>query len=235
MTIQISFCTSIMNRLYQFKHTLYQNIIDSNDISEFIICDFSSNDGLKDYLYDNFKNYMDNGKIKYYYIMNVKYWHASVCKNITHNKANGKYIVNLDCDNFIGKNGDLFLLNKFRENGDNIIIHQSNNIFGSGNAGRISILKNNFISLGGYDESFYPMGYQDIDLIERGRAFGYTLLKVNDNNDCLKNTKEESMKYIGLKCDYKKMNSINKLLSKFNIDNNNLVANKYKIINKGVN
>ena len=85
----------------------------------------------------------------------MEYWHASICKNTTYLKANGKYVVNLDCDNFIGNNGTELLLDIFSKYGDDIIIHQTDNIYGSGCAGRISLLKDNFIKLGGYDETFY--------------------------------------------------------------------------------
>ena len=94
-------------------------------------------------------------------------------------KATGKYVVNLDCDNFIGKNGDDIILNTFLEKGDNIIISQTNNIMSSGNGGRISIMKDKFIELGGYDESFYPMGYQDYDLIERAKKYGMNYINLS--------------------------------------------------------
>ena len=164
--VLLSYCISIMNRLYQLKDTLRKNINDSSENSEFIIVDFNSNDGLKEYIYNNFQNELQSKKIKYYLTDEIKYWHASICKNITHLKANGKYIVNLDCDNFIGNNGDELILDTFNKKGDNIIISQTNNIVSSGNGGRISISKDNFINLGGYDESFYPMGYQDYDLMK---------------------------------------------------------------------
>ena len=226
--VKISYCISIMNRLYQLKETLQDNINNSSDQSEFIIVDYNSNDGLKEYIYNNFENELTSGKLKYYFTDKIKYWHASICKNTTHMIANGKYLVNLDCDNFIGNNGDELIINTFNDNGDNIIISQSDYIMGSGNAGRISILKENFIKLGGYDESFYPMGFQDYDLIKRGEKMGIKLINLNKNNNCIKNTKEESIKNIGIKLEYKKMNNINKLLSMVNIDNNNLKANLFR-------
>jgi len=157
--VLLSYCISIMNRLYQIKKTLRVNIDNSTDKSEFIIIDYNSNDGLKKYIYDNFEDEISNGKLKYYFTDKIKLWHASICKNTTHMKANGKYLVNLDCDNFIGKNGD------------NIIISQTNNIQSSGNGGRITLTKKKFIKLDGYNESFYSMGYQDYDLIERAKKF----------------------------------------------------------------
>jgi predicted glycosyltransferase involved in capsule biosynthesis len=227
--VLLSYCISIMNRLYQLKETLRENINNSSENSEFIIVDFNSNDGIKEYIYNNFQNELQSKKLKYYFTDEIKYWHASICKNITHFKANGKYIVNLDCDNFIGNNGDELILNTFNKKGDNIIISQTNNIVSSGNGGRISISKDNFINLGGYDESFYPMGYQDYDLIERAKKYGLEYININKNNKAIFNSKNDSIKNIGIKMDYNKMNNINKLLSKVNIENNNLKVNIYRI------
>jgi hypothetical protein len=223
--VLLSYCISIMNRVYQIEKTLRVNIDNSTNESEFIIIDYNSDDGLKEYIYNNFEDEISNGKLKYYFTNKIKLWHASICKNTTHMKANGKYLVNLDCDNFIGKNGDELILNTFLENGDNIIISQTNNIVSSGNGGRISITKNNFIQLGGYDESFYPMGYQDYDLIERANVFGLKYININKNNKAIINSKKESIKNIGIKMEYNKMNNMNKLLSKLNIDNNNVKVN----------
>ena len=133
--VLLSYCISIMNRLYQLKETLRVNIDNSINESEFIIIDYNSNDGLKEYIYDNFQDEILNGKLKYIFTDKVKYWHASICKNTTHMHAKGKYIVNLDCDNFIGNKGDELILNIFSENEDNIIISQTNNIVSSGNGG----------------------------------------------------------------------------------------------------
>lgn len=223
--VLLSYCISIMNRLHQLKETLRKNIENSTDKSEFILVDYNSNDGLQDYIYSNFKEELSSGKLKYYYTDKIKYWHASICKNSTHMRACGKYIVNLDCDNFIGKNGDDIIINTFLQNGDDIIISQTNNIMSSGNGGRISITKDNFINLGGYDESFYPMGYQDYDLIERAKKYGLKYININKNNKAIVNSKSESIKNVGISMDYTKMNQMNKLLSKINIDNNNLKVN----------
>ena len=220
-----------MDRKYQLEKTLLQNLKDStNNETEFILFDFGSKDGLKEYIYNSFNEYLESKKLKYYYTDKLKYWHASIAKNTAHMYANGKYIVNLDCDNYIGENGDTLIINIFKENGDNIIISQSNYKLGSGNAGRISLTKSNFLILGGYNEYFYPMGYQDPDLINRAVKYGLKLIKLNKNNDAIKNTKEESIKNTNLNLSYQKMNQMNMLMSKINIENNDLIANKYKNI-----
>lgn len=226
--VLLSYCISIMNRLHQLEKTLRENIDNSSDKSEFIIVDYNSNDGLKNYIYTNFEKEILCGKIKYYYTEKIKIWHASICKNTTHIRANGKYLINLDCDNFIGIDGDNLILNSFYENGDDIIISQTNSIVSSGNGGRISISRENFINLGGYDETFYPMGYQDYDLIERAKKYGLKYININKNNKAIFNTKIDSIKNIGIKMEYNKMNNLNKLLSKINIENGNLKVNLIK-------
>ena len=117
------------------------------------------------------------------------------------------------------------MLNTFSKNGDDIIISQTNNIQSSGNGGRITLTKKKFIKLGGYNESFYPMGYQDYDLIERAKKYGLKYINIKKNNKAIINSKKESIKYIGFEMEYTKMNNMNKLLSKLNIDNNNLCVN----------
>lgn len=231
--VLLSYCISIMNRLHQLEKTLRENIDNSSDKSEFIIIDYNSNDGLKNYIYTNFVKEILCGKLKYYYTEKIKIWHGSICKNTTHTRATGKYLINLDCDNFIGIDGDILILNAFYENGDDIIISQTNSIVSSGNGGRISISKENFINLGGYDESFYPMGYQDYDLIERAKKYGLKYININKNNKAIFNTKIDSIKNVGIKMEYNKMNNLNKLLSKINIENGNLKVNLIKGI--GVN
>ena len=226
--VLLSYCISIMNRLHQLEKTLRENIDNSSDKSEFIIVDYNSNDGLKNYIYTNFEKEILSGKIIYYYTEKIKIWHASICKNTTHIRANGKYLINLDCDNFIGVDGDNLILNSFYENGGDIIISQTNSIVSSGNGGRISISKQNFINLGGYDETFYPMGYQDYDLIERAKKYGLKYININKNNKAIFNTKIDSIKNIGIKMEYNKMNNLNKLLSKINIENGNLKVNLIK-------
>jgi predicted glycosyltransferase involved in capsule biosynthesis len=218
----LTFCITIKNRKYQLEQTLLQNLLDSNNKNtEFILIDFGSTDGLKEYIYNNFKEYLESKKLKYYYTDKLKYWHASIAKNTTHKYANGKYIVNLDCDNI--------LIELFKKN-DNIIISQGDTIFGSGNSGRISLLKENFIKLGGYNEYFYPMGYQDSDLLQRAIKYGLKLIKLNKNNLAIKNSKIESIKNTGTNINYYKMNQLNTLISKLNIENNDLIANKFKSI-----
>ena len=169
MTIKLSFCISIMNRLYQLKQTLRKNLDDNikykNEI-DFILVDFNSNDDI---------------------------------------------------------------INCIKNNDENILIHQSSNIFGYGNMGRITLSKNNFLNLGGYDESLLPMSHQDGDLVNRAKIYGLKYININDSeyNKTIKNSKEESIKNCYGKLDYVKMMKINNLISNFNIKTKRIKANNY--------
>ena len=229
--MELSFCITCMNRLNQISQTLLTNLKDNNNKNvEFILVDFNSSDGLKEYILGNndFKKYLDTKQLKYYFIDKLKYWHASIAKNTAHNLATGKIVVNLDCDNYIGENGGNFIINIFKENNYNIVLSQSKNIYGSGTFGRISLLKNNFIKLGGYDESFYPMGYQDTDLINRATKYNLKLIHIDKNNKAITNTKQDSIKNCDTNIAYNKMEMLNRLKSCINIENKELIANKYK-------
>ena len=230
--MDLSFCITCMNRFKYIKKTLLQNLNDNkNSKIEVILVDFNSNDGLKDYVESNLEiqHYIKNKQLKYIFYEKLKYWHASIAKNISHNYATGKILVNLDCDNYIGKNGGDFVIKQFNEKGFNIVLSQSKEIFGSGTAGRISISKENFKKLGGYNESFYPMGYQDTDLICRATKLGLHHFNISFNNNAIKNTKDEAIRNCNTEIDYITMENCNKLMSNINIQNNELIANKYKI------
>jgi len=229
--MELSFCITCMNRLDQIALTLLTNLKNNNNKNvEFILVDFNSSDGLKEYILENndFKKYLDTKQLKYYFTNKLKYWHASIAKNTAHNFATGKIVVNLDCDNYIGENGGNFIIDIFKENNYNIIFSQSKNIYGSGTFGRISLLKVHFINLGGYDESFYPMGYQDTDLINRAIKYNLKLIHIDKNNKAIKNTKQESIKNCNTNISYNKMEMLNRLKSSINIENKELIANKYK-------
>ena len=238
--MKLSFCITYMNRFDQIIRTLGKNLEDNlgTDV-EFILVEFNNGkeDKLRNYIMKNFKEHLDSNYLKYYYTDALQYWHAPIAKNTAHKLANGKYVVNLDCDNFTGPKGGEFVIQQFEKFGDNLILHQSSNIFGSGTMGRISMTKDNFFRLGGYNESFKPMAHQDRDIIERAK-----LLKLTYRNDgkiiynqAIKNDKNLSTINCSKKYNYSFMMRLNKLISQFHISHNELKANNlYKDLKIGV-
>jgi hypothetical protein len=190
------------------------------------LVDFGSTDGLKEWGLANFEHEMESGYLKYFYTEELTDWHASIAKNTSHWCAQNEIVVNLDCDNYTGYEGGQFIINRFLQN-ENIILHQFSGKWGDGSCGRIAVLRKFFDYLGGYDESFEPMGYQDIDLILRCASAGleYIRCEMPISNIAIKNTKEESICNTNAKIPYSVMNDLNRRKSVKNIDEGILIAN----------
>ena len=229
-TPKLSFCITCMNRLHQIKETLPQNLKD-NDLFrgqvEFVVVDFSTQ-GLQEWIKSEFREELSSGYLKYYYTEELPHWHASIAKNTAHLLAQNDILVNLDCDNYTGYKGGWFVICQFLRYGMNIVLHQGSGISFDGSYGRISLWRNNFIAVGGYNESFEPSGYQDVDLMYRliGNGCQYLVIKDRTYNKAIYNTKDEDIMYTkSLYSTWWEMNYHNYILSQENIKNGLIVAN----------
>lgn len=227
---KLSFCITCKNRIEQIKKTLLKNLEDNaedEDAVEFVLVDFGSNDGLKEWIIENFQTYLARKYLIFLYTDEMPFWHASIAKNTSHYYANNEILVNLDCDNYTGYRGGRFLINKFRDfETSKIVIHQFYNFF-DGTYGRISVLKCYFDLIGGYDESFEPMAYHDTDLILRLFSMGLTYVRLKDIefNKAEKNDKSESIANTNSQLSWKEMHEKNKNKSRENIRNKLFYAN----------
>ena len=228
---KISFCITCKNRLYQIKKTLPQNLEDNRrlqEIVEFVLVDFGSTDGLRKWISDNFKHEIRSGYLKYFYTEEMVYWHASIAKNTAHMLAQNDILVNLDCDNYTGSNGGWFVILQFIKNDGPMFLHQCSDDGFDGSFGRISIKRNDFLSIGGYNESLAPAGYQDLDLINRLMAKGYRRIEVKDSkyNRAIRNTKEEGIAFTHSSFKtWHEMDEYNAKISQSNILAGKLIAN----------
>ncbi|MCC3773282.1 hypothetical protein K6I33_000030 [Streptomyces sp. UNOB3_S3] len=116
--------------------------------------------------------------------------------------ATGRYLVNLDADNYIGDTiptwralweGDPDLVIRgFSPNADGRLDP------GNGSYGRIGLSRAAFDKLGGYDEELLPMGCQDSDLVDRARAHGMRVVRVPQQVPfAIRNVQAEKVKYTG--------------------------------------
>jgi glycosyltransferase involved in cell wall biosynthesis len=232
--LTLSFCITCKNRFHQIRKTLPQNLLDNKDnkdIIEFVLVDFGSTDGLQEWIVSNFENEIQDGYLKYYYTEELERWHASVAKNTAHILAENRIVVNLDCDNYTGCNGGIFLINKFEYYGvDSVVFHQFSNLVGDGSYGRISLSKYNFLKIGGYDEDFEPAGYQDTNLLLRLWVSGMSYIHFVDHeyNRAISNTKDEGILLTGKDKKWIEMNMRNLIISKSNITSGKLIANQDK-------
>lgn len=163
----VTFCTTCMGRAHHLRETLKKNILDNQDYPhvDFVILDYNSRDGLKEWLFQTHGALIKSGKIKYYQTTEPRHFYFSHAKNVAHKLAIGDILCNLDVDNFTGPSFAAFLVKKFRENPHCFIHAPWNNHEGA--AGRIAILRRHFLLVKGYDEKMIGFGYEDPNLIVR--------------------------------------------------------------------
>lgn len=233
---KLSFVMALMNRSHQIEQTLIQNLEDNwndrNDV-EFVLMDVNSKDGFRDWIRkQKLEKYTEVGYLRYFEVDSIDKWHASIGKNTAAHQAVGKIVVTLDCDNFTGYCGGRFLITQFENNDYKCVIHQYDGNPQNGNFGRISMTKEKFNEIGGYDQSFLPMGYQDWDIIKRAEATGCTYVNLKDSefNRAIENEGKKELSMANTNDEHKKlgwveMNRINKLKCHHNLYNKKHKAN----------
>lgn len=226
--IKLSFCISHKNRFDFLRQTLERNLLDNQENQnevEFVVVDFGSNDDVGSWIKSNFQSELDKDYLKFWQVEGMDEWHASKAKNTTHLLASGSVLVNLDCDNFTGRAGGKRIIDAFLHATNELIYWQYSGKKLDGSYGRIALTKPSFLNLGGYDESFLPMGFQDGDLIARAVKSGLQLVKDRSKayNQAIRHEK-----FKPASISWKRMNEHNERLSAINIRNNEIVANQGK-------
>jgi predicted glycosyltransferase involved in capsule biosynthesis len=171
----ISFCTTCRNRLWQIKSTLQDNLGAISNSHEIVLIDYGSTDGLSEWVWGEFKAFIGDKKLIFFEVKNEVRWSVSRAKNLAHRIANGEYLFNLDADNYLTKE-DIALINQSASWG--LPCHQFSGDMQDGSYGRIGLPKHLFEKIGGYDETLLPMGYQDVDLLERFKRLPTKLAKL---------------------------------------------------------
>lgn len=126
--------------------------------------DYGSSDGLSDWVWQNLTSYIENNKLLFFEVTNEVRWNVARAKNLAHRLARGNYLFNLDADNFV-TSADISVIKHVAEMG--LPAHQWSGVLADGSFGRIGVSAELFKTVGGYDETFLPMGHQDIDFLNR--------------------------------------------------------------------
>ena len=197
---KISFCTTCKGRLWQLKQTLFKNIEQLDENSEIILLDYQSPDDLKKYIFQNFQKELENGKLKYYSILEDYAYSSAYAKNVIHKLATGDILFNLDADNYI-YNGLLFDLRQLNDN-QLLLLRLGNE--NEGILGRIGYTKNTFYKLNGYNENIVGMKGDDGDLRIRAFNLGISVITASYRVSAIQNSREQKELYVndGIICNY---------------------------------
>lgn len=190
--LKISYCSTCKGRLWQLRQTLPGNLdkISRHAGVDLVLLDYHSNDGLSDYIFGHFQDYLDSGILKYYRLITQKpYFNTSYAKNLAHCLATGDVLFNLDADNFVGETLEELKALKPRQ----LLVNQMFKQFDRG--GRIGIHAQDFHALRGYNESMKD-GFDDGDLFMRAIASGFRTVKSKDTSIPISNTPQQKSLYL---------------------------------------
>lgn len=191
--MNISFCTTSANRTPQLRAVWAANLqsIASDPELDWVIVNFGSSDDLDSFMDGSLARMPP--RITYAREHSRRAWHMSIAKNVAHRLGSGDILASLDCDNLIGNAAEA-IRRHFSDGAD--AVHMWSGIRGDGTCGRIAIKREDFESLGGYDEAFHPVTYEDIDLLRRAAAAGLHVVRAPCSPKlAIKNTPEESLRY----------------------------------------
>jgi len=166
--LTVGMCVATKNRLWQVRRALPLNLIHGwphRDWAKIHIVDFGSTDGTLEFLLHRCRAAIDCGLLHVYSTRELPHWHASIGKNTAHLCSKEDILVNLDSDNLTGPDFAVDVAKQFAENGFTVVQYED----GEGTCGRIACHRRDFHYLRGYDEDCYPMGAQDVDLVQRLR------------------------------------------------------------------
>jgi predicted glycosyltransferase involved in capsule biosynthesis len=173
------------------------------------------------WVWSNFSNFIETKKLVFFEVKNDVSWSSPRSKNLAHRLAKSPYLFNLDADNFV----DLSDINSIlKAKNKNLPCHQFSGSFGDGSFGRIGLPKEVFYKIGGYDESMFPMGGQDLDLLRRINALSISILRLSKSrmqsiqNSFTDKVQEFSNNIKDHKELYAKLNSLNILRSRLRLD-----------------
>jgi hypothetical protein len=174
----IAFCTTIMNRRWQLERTLAHNLkqlkAERSQDCILALVNYNSTDGLDDMIRRSFREEIEAGRLRYFHTEVPTVYHASRAKNLAHRLALGHrqapdILFNLDADNLLAPGTVAMVRDTFATKED-VCLHNWSLQQDDGSFGRIALRAATWKKLGGYDESFEPMAFEDADLLIRCRA-----------------------------------------------------------------
>jgi hypothetical protein len=234
---KVCICTNVMNRLGDISKTLPANIeaLKSYPNLEFTLLNYGDTSGLDKWVKDNMMEHIESGLLKYYRILDkIDHYSMGHSRNVCLRLAGGldnashDVIVNqVDADNYL-KHKDP-KAPTFAEY-VNMLANEVPNkcIFGKGKRmmnGRIGFYKDEFLMLGGYDQSLSGYGHDDRDLYNRAMCLGYKLAWYGGQYVNRIHTPRSSKVENMAEKDWRYTEQMNKLISVDSLEDGRFVAN----------
>jgi glycosyltransferase involved in cell wall biosynthesis len=173
-----------MNRLHHLQQTLPQNIKDnaSYPFVEFILLDYNSTDGLEDWVKENLSVELTSGKLRYFKTTDPSYFNRSHSRNMAFLQATGDILCNVDADNYTGPDFANYINDCFQEDSSIFLVSAFNEelLEFKDAYGRVCMWRDDFYSIGGYDESMESYGHEDTDLYDRLTRLGRKEKNITD-------------------------------------------------------
>lgn len=192
---------------------------------EFIVSDMGSEDGTQDFL-RNLTSTAPNLRVHFLRQPNI---HFAKFYNLAISHAQGRILVTLDADNIIGPRYCNTLLALDQTFPKGFVAHAWTGSYTDGTCGRVAMTAKLHRYIGGYDELFEAVGYQDLDYRDRGGAACGICVTIKDPEiigRAIPNTLEERNSSLRIsQIEHDRMNMLNRARSLFNLQNGLIRAN----------
>lgn len=177
--VVISFCTQILNRWWQIRQVVEENLrVLEGTPHEWVVLDLGSDDGLELPSHPN---------LRWIKVPRPDYYIMGRAKNQAKRLGSGQYLFSLDADNYIGQSTIDFI-----QANPNLPLHNFKPGV-QGTHGRIGLPKKIFDEIGGYLEIHALYG-EDIDYLERLRRH-YPVLKYRECPTPIPNTLNDTQAF----------------------------------------
>jgi hypothetical protein len=225
----ISFCTPAKGRLHYLRQTYIHNLRAARQAAipvEFVLLDYDCPDGMTDWARSNLCEFADILSL-YKLTEHRPHYYIPVADNCAMKLASGEIVSNLMADVMV-------TAKYFREVYDLIVTDRNRLVRPTrqtppSTTGLMTLWKQRFLAIGGYDEQLKGWGYQDVDFRHRCEAMKMELVYWTPTEaQAIPHGDELRVQFAAAKETPSESNVANIERSKRNVKKKRLVANEGK-------